>query len=177
MENMGEIRCSTTANRRRRKRSTTSTNATNVYLVSVTNNGVEFSDSVPVVMFDSSCNTCTTTDTFVFCQLRSDVCVLNGACYAESSSQCNVSSDTTDSDTFKLWIIGVVISVLLVLIIFILVIKWCGKKKRPVSPMEYYTDEQPDIYFNQNSAFGNGESSVPNRKVLPKPVKINVKPW
>lgn len=43
--------------------------------------------------------------------------------------------------------------------------------------MEYYTDEQADIYFNQNSAFGNGESSVPNRKVLPKPVKINVKPW
>ncbi|XP_076077906.1 von Willebrand factor D and EGF domain-containing protein-like [Mytilus galloprovincialis] len=177
MENMGEIRCSTTANRRRRKRSTTSTSGINVYLVSVTNNGVEFSDSVPVVMFDSSCNTCTTTDTYVFCQLRSDVCVLNGACYVESSSQCNVSSDTTDSDTFKLWIIGVVISVLLVLIIFILVIKWCGNKKRPVSPMEYYADEQADIYFNQNSAFGNGESSVPNRKFLPKPVKINVKPW
>ena len=70
IENMGEVRCSMTSGARRKKRSTTSSTITNFYLVSVTNNGVNFSDSVPVIAYDSSCNTCTTTDTYVFCELR-----------------------------------------------------------------------------------------------------------
>ena len=70
IENMAEVRCSMTSGARRKKRSTTSSTRTNFYLVSVTNNGVNFSDSVPVIAYDSSCNTCTTTDTYVFCELR-----------------------------------------------------------------------------------------------------------
>ena len=70
IENMGEVRCSMTSGARRKKRSTTSSTITNFYLVSVTNNGVNFSDSVPVIAYDSSCKTCTTTDTYVFCELR-----------------------------------------------------------------------------------------------------------
>ncbi|CAG2212092.1 unnamed protein product [Mytilus edulis] len=128
MENIGEVKCLVSVNRRR-KRSTTN-ETIQYYLVSVTNDGVTYSDSVPLILYDTSCYTCTTTDSNVNCQLRSDICVVDGICYSSSSSQCS-SDESTGS---KLWIIGIVISVLLVVIIVILLVKWC-KSPRRVFPL------------------------------------------
>ncbi|XP_076077826.1 uncharacterized protein LOC143048184 isoform X4 [Mytilus galloprovincialis] len=128
MENIGEVKCPVSVNRRR-KRSTTN-ETIQYYLVSVTNDGVTYSDSVPLILYDTSCYTCTTTDSNVNCQLRSDICVVDGICYSSSSSQCS-SDESTES---KLWIIGIVISVLLVVIIVILLVKWC-KSPRRVFPL------------------------------------------
>lgn len=68
MENIGEVKCPVSVNRRR-KRSTTN-ETIQYYLVSVTNDGVTYSDSVPLILYDTSCYTCTTTDSNVNCQLR-----------------------------------------------------------------------------------------------------------
>ena len=54
----------------RRKRSTSDRTSNSVLLVSVSNNGQNFSSSVPIVMYDSSCTVCETNDTSINCQLR-----------------------------------------------------------------------------------------------------------
>jgi len=54
------------------------------------------------------------------------VCVINGVCYADTSSQCSTHTDSTDN---KLWIIGLVIGLLLGVIIVLMLIKYCKKAK------------------------------------------------
>jgi hypothetical protein len=61
---------------------------------------------------------------------QSDICVINGACYPETSSECSpASTPTSSSDSNKLWVVGVVIGAMLFLIILILLIKWWGKTR------------------------------------------------
>ena len=170
IENMAEVRCSMTSGARRKKRSTTSSTRTNFYLVSVTNNGVNFSDSVPVIAYDSSCNTCTTTDTYVFCELRSDICVINGACYPETSSECSpASTPTSSSDSFKLWVVGAVISAMLFLIILILLIKWCGKTS-PITPLDEVHAGSSHVDYREV------DERQPNKKIPRRVSRINVQP-
>ncbi|CAC5372516.1 unnamed protein product [Mytilus coruscus] len=139
LEGVGEVKCPlTTGSRRRRKRSTETSTLT-FQLVSVTNDGVTYSDTVATASYDSSCYTCTTNGTNVVCQLRSDICVVNGGCYSATSSQCSSDSDATTAS--KIWLVGVVTSVFILGIIVFLVFKWY-KKSKSVGPVNRKGDEE-----------------------------------
>ncbi|XP_071133683.1 uncharacterized protein [Mytilus edulis] len=131
LEDAGEVKCPlTTGSRRRKKRSTASSTLT-FQLVSVTNDGVTYSDSVATASYDSACYTCTTNGSNVVCQLRSDICVVDGSCYSSTSSQCSTDSDATTASL--IWLVGVVIGLVIICVIIFLAFKWY-KKSKSVGP-------------------------------------------
>lgn len=65
MKTFAEVKCEM-PNTRRKKRSTSSPD-TIIYLISVTNNGVNFSSPVIFVVYDATCKDCIINDTQVIC--------------------------------------------------------------------------------------------------------------
>ncbi|VDI67679.1 Hypothetical predicted protein [Mytilus galloprovincialis] len=127
LEDAGEVKCPlTTGSRRRKKRSTESSTVT-FQLVSVTNDGVTYSDTVATASYDSACYTCTTNGSNVVCQLRSDICVVDGSCYSSTSSECSTDSDAATASL--IWLVGVVIGLVTICVIVFLAFKWYTKSK------------------------------------------------
>lgn len=155
----------------RRKRSISDGTSTSIFLVSVSNNGQNYSSSVPIVMFDSSCTVCEMNDTVITCQLRTDICVVSGVCYSENSTQC-ASKPATSSDGFPMWIIGAVTAGLLFVIIVIMLVK-CFLKKKNRAPVVPY--DEPIIEASSHTQITGLVSTDKKRKIIP-PTKINVEP-
>ncbi|VDI02845.1 Hypothetical predicted protein, partial [Mytilus galloprovincialis] len=90
LENFAEVKCPLTPiTRRRRRRSTNTVHDPDVLLVSVSmNGGKSYSSSVPVLIYDSSCQSCVLLKSAITCSLRQDVCIVKGKCYDIEHKNC-----------------------------------------------------------------------------------------
>ncbi|XP_069102947.1 uncharacterized protein [Argopecten irradians] len=149
-KSFGEVMCPL-GNIRKRRSPGSSISSYTKLLLSDSNNAHNFSNPVPVVIFDSACMSCTLPGGRIVCKQRNDICVTTDQCYPLESKMCHQKThgrkdnDDKDQQDSKLWIIGAVLGgVALLFIVIIVLYKTFVKKKMAVGE-QYIEEPYPDL--------------------------------